>query len=64
MRDMNIEEAYKVLVNAKSGNSLSGVCYNEWAKCKRMPILPSSEYDKVNSYDDFYDLAYYCMFGT
>ncbi len=64
MRDMNIEEAYKVLVNAKSGNSLSSACFDDWSKKNRMPAHNSPEYDKVKSYDDFYSVAYYFIFGN
>ena len=55
---MDIDNAYKVFLNAKSGNMVSAVVYNEWAVKWNMPLVPDPVYDPVNTYDDFYELAY------
>ena len=64
MKDMLIDEAWKVLANAKAGNSVSVSVYNQWAANKKLPLLPDTEYDAVNTYDDFYNLTYYYWFGS
>lgn len=63
MKKMLIDEAYKVLVNAKAGNGVSATVYNDWAEKNKLPLLPDPEYDKVNTYEDFYNLTYYYWFG-
>jgi hypothetical protein len=63
MKDMLIDEAWKVLQQAKAGNSVSATVYNLWAETKKMPPLENSEYDTVLTYDDFYNVCYYYMFG-
>jgi hypothetical protein len=60
---MNIDVAYKVLVAAKSGNKVSSAVYDDWAVKSEMPVLSSGKYDAVNSYDDFYSICYYYIFG-
>lgn len=63
MSHMLIDNAYKVLLNARSGNSVSAACYNDWAAKNKMPTSDSPEYDTVKSYEDFYNLCYYYIFG-
>lgn len=60
---MLLNKAYEVLMLAKAGNALSAACYNDWADKNKLPLLPDPEYDTVSSYDDFYNLAYYHIFG-
>jgi hypothetical protein len=60
---MLIDNAYKVLVLAKSGNTLSAACFNDWAKVNSMPTFPHPDYDKVKTYTDFYNVCYYYIFG-
>lgn len=62
-KDMLIDEAWRILQQAKTGNAVSATVYNLWAESKRLPTLPSSEYDTVFTYDDFYSMCYYYMFG-
>lgn len=56
---MLIDDAWKVLEEAKDGNQVSVTVYNEWAQTQGMPTLPHTEYDKVKTYDDFYNLVFY-----
>jgi len=64
MKGMLIDNAYKVLVLAKAGNAVSAACFNDWvAQNKPMPLFPHPDYDAVKSYDDFYNICYYYIFG-
>lgn len=60
---MLIDNAYKVLVLAKSGNMLSAACFNDWAKDNSMPAFPHPDYEAVRTYEDFYNVCYYYIFG-
>lgn len=61
---MLIDNAFKVLMLAKAGNGVSVACFNEWVKKnKPMPPFPHPDYDGVKSYEDFYKIAYYYIFG-
>lgn len=61
--EMLIDKAYKVLLEARKGNRVSASCYNDWAMSNKMPLCDSPEYDKVNTYEDFYGVCYYYIFG-
>ena len=62
--NMLVDRAYKVLVEARKGNKLSAACYDDWSEKNGMPPHDSPEYDKVHSYEDFYSVAYYFIFGS
>ena len=64
MKNMLIDDAYKVLMLAKGGNAVSVACFNDWVnKNKGMPLFPHADYDAVKNYDDFYSVCYYYIFG-
>lgn len=63
MKGMLIDEAYKVLMNAKYGNTVSATVYNDWAANNGMPLFPHPDYIDVNDYDAFYNVCYYYMMG-
>jgi hypothetical protein len=62
--DLLLPDAFKVLMLAKAGNAVSATAFNVWAESNKLPLLPNDEYDAVNDYKDFYNLAYYYIFGN
>ena len=59
---MDIDKAFNMLRKAKAGNLVSMVVFNGWAEASNMPTYPDKSYDKVNTYDDFYNMAYMNIF--
>lgn len=55
---MDIDNAYNVYILARAGNMVSAVVYNQWAVKWNMALLPDTVYDTVDTYQDFYNLAY------
>ena len=60
---MLIDNAFKVLLEARRGNRLSAACFDDWADVNKMPLSNSPEYETVKTSEDFYQVCYYHTFG-
>ena len=64
MSEILLPDAFKMLMLAKAGNEVSATAYNMWSAENGLPLLPNDEYDAVMTYNDFYNVAYYYIFGN